>query len=99
MEFMKAAVLYEPNTPLQVVEVEQQGPQAGEARVKVMATGVCHSDWHIINGDWTMPLPMVLGHEAAGIVEEVGAGVTPGQPGGPIIFSFRAHCGPCMDCS
>src|SRR5213076_1602135 len=57
---MKAAILYKANTPLEVVDVEQQGPQAGEARVRVMATGVCHSDWHIINGDWTLPLPMVL---------------------------------------
>src|SRR5205814_5524548 len=46
---MKAAILYEPNTPLQIAEVEQQGPRAGEARVRVMATGVCHSDWHIID--------------------------------------------------
>src|SRR5262249_17932601 len=69
--FMKAAVLYEANTPLQIVDVEQQGPQAGEAKVRVMATGICHSDWHIMNGDWQLPLPMVLGHEAAGIVEDV----------------------------
>jgi len=96
---MKAAILYEPNTPLQIAEVEQQGPQAGEARVRVMATGVCHSDWHIINGDWTMPLPMVLGHEAAGIVEEVGAGVTTVKPGDHVIFSFRPQCGHCLYCS
>jgi S-(hydroxymethyl)glutathione dehydrogenase / alcohol dehydrogenase len=96
---MNAAVLYEPNTPLQVVEVEQQGPQAGEARVRVMATGVCHSDWHIMNGDWTLPLPMVLGHEAAGIVEELGAGVTGVRAGDHVIFSFRPHCGRCLHCS
>ena len=96
---MKAAVLYKPNTPLEVVEVEQQGPKAGEARVKVKAAGVCHSDWHIINGDWTMPLPMVLGHEAAGIVEEVGPGVSNVKPGDHIIFSFRPQCGHCLYCS
>jgi NDMA-dependent alcohol dehydrogenase len=96
---MKAAVLYKPNTPLQVVDVQQQGPQAGEARVRVKAAGVCHSDWHIMNGDWPLPLPMVLGHEAAGIVEEVGAGVTNVTPGDHIIFSFRAHCGRCTYCS
>jgi S-(hydroxymethyl)glutathione dehydrogenase / alcohol dehydrogenase len=96
---MKAAVLYEANTPLQVIDVEQQGPQAGEARVRVMATGICHSDWHIINGDWTLPLPMVLGHEAAGIVEKVGDGVSNVQPGDHIIFSFRPHCGRCLYCS
>ncbi len=95
---MKAAVLYKPNTPLEVVDIQQQGPQAGEARVKVMAAGVCHSDWHIMNGDWTLPLPMVLGHEAAGIVEEVGAGVTHVTPGDHIIFSFRPQCGRCPYC-
>ena len=96
---MKAAVLYEANTPLQVVNVEQQGPRAGEARVRVMATGICHSDWHIMNGDWTLPLPMVLGHEAAGLVEEVGAGVSNVRAGDHIIFSFRPQCGRCLYCS
>jgi NDMA-dependent alcohol dehydrogenase len=96
---MKAAVLYKPNTPLEVVELQQQGPQAGEARVKVKSAGVCHSDWHIMNGDWQLPLPMVLGHEAAGIVEEVGAGVTHVKPGDHVIFSFRVNCGRCMYCA
>jgi S-(hydroxymethyl)glutathione dehydrogenase / alcohol dehydrogenase len=96
---MKAAVLYEANQPLQVVEVEQEDPKVGEARVKVMATGVCHSDWHIMNGDWQLPLPMVLGHEAAGIVQDVGPGVTNVRPGDHIIFSFRPHCGQCFYCS
>src|SRR5262249_51797017 len=96
---MKAAVLYKANEPLRILDLEQQGPQAGEARVKVMATGVCHSDWHIMNGDWPLPLPMVLGHEAAGIVEELGPGVTNVKVGDHIIFSFRPHCGRCLYCS
>ncbi len=96
---MKAAVVYKPNVPMEIVEVEQQGPQAGEARVKVKATGVCHSDWHIINGDWPLPLPMVCGHEAAGIVEEVGPGVVNVKPGQHVIFSFRPQCGRCANCS
>ena len=96
---MKAAILYEANKPLQVLDVEQEGPRAGEARVRVMATGICHSDWHIMNGDWPLPLPMVLGHEAAGIVQEVGAGVSNVKPGDHIIFSFRTHCGRCLYCS
>src|SRR5687768_8958503 len=96
---MKAAVLYEPNTPLEVQEVELQGPRSGEVRVRVKATGVCHSDWHVINGDWTLPLPMVLGHEAAGVVDEVGPGVTTVKPGDHVIFSFRAQCGHCLYCS
>ena len=96
---MKAAILYEANTPLQVVEVEQQGPQSGEARVRVKAAGICHSDWHIMNGDWPLPLPMALGHEAAGVVEEVGPGVVNVKPGDHVIFSFRPQCGRCLYCS
>jgi S-(hydroxymethyl)glutathione dehydrogenase/alcohol dehydrogenase len=96
---MRAAVCFEPNSRLDVVDVEQEGPRAGEARVQVKAAGVCHSDWHIMNGDWPVPLPMVLGHEAAGIVEEVGAGVTGVRPGDHVIFSFRPHCGHCYFCS
>jgi len=96
---MKAAILYKANTPLEVVDVQQQGAQTGEARVRVKAAGVCHSDWHIMNGDWTLPLPMVLGHEAAGIVEDVGAGVTNVEPGDHVIFSFRPQCGRCLYCS
>src|SRR5215212_9520164 len=96
---MKAAVLYEANAPLEIIELEQQGPQAGEARVRVKAAGVCHSDWHIMNGDWMVPLPMVLGHEAAGIVEEVGPGVIGVEQGEHVIFSFRPQCGHCLYCS
>lgn len=96
---MKAAICYEPNKPLEVVDIDQEGPRVGEARVRVMATGVCHSDWHIANGDWASPLPMVLGHEAAGLVEEVGPSVSNVRPGDHIIFSFRPHCGRCLYCS
>jgi S-(hydroxymethyl)glutathione dehydrogenase / alcohol dehydrogenase len=60
---------------------------------------VCMSDWHIMNGDWPLPLPMVLGHEAAGIVVENGPGVTAVKAGDHVIFSFRPHCGRCRYCS
>lgn len=63
---MRAAVLTEVNKPLEILDLEQEGPRQFEARVKVKAAGVCMSDWHIMNGDWPLPLPMVLGHEAAG---------------------------------
>jgi len=96
---MKAAICYAPQKPLEIADVDQQGPQAGEVRVRVKATGVCHSDWHVINGDWTLPLPMVLGHEGAGIVEEAGPGVTKVKPGDHVIFSFRPQCGRCLYCS
>jgi NDMA-dependent alcohol dehydrogenase len=96
---MKAAICYAAGAPLEIADVTQQGPQPGEARVRVKATGLCHSDWHVMNGDWTPPLPMVLGHEAAGIVAEVGAGVTSVRPGDHVIFSFRPQCGRCLYCS
>ena len=96
---MKAAVLTEINKPLQLLDVQQEGPKQGEVRVKVKATGVCMSDWHIMNGDWPTKLPIVPGHEAAGIIEEVGAGVSKVKRGDHVIFSFLSHCGHCTYCS
>ena len=80
---MRAAVLTEVNKPLQILDLEQEGPKAGEVRVQVKAAGVCLTDYHIMNGDWPLPLPMVLGHEAAGIVVELGPGVHQRQEGRP----------------
>ena len=96
---VKAAVLTELNKPLEILEVQQEGPKAGEVRVRVKATGVCMSDWHLMVGDWPTKLPMVLGHEAAGIVEEVGPNVTNVKRDDHIIFSFRPQCGHCPHCS
>ena len=96
---MKAAVLFKPNEPLQVVECELDPPKAMEVRVKMKASGVCQSDWHIMNGDWPSPMPIVPGHEAAGEILECGAGVTTVKPGDHVIFSFRPHCGRCRYCT
>ncbi len=96
---MKAAVLTEINKPLDILDVEQEGPKTGEVRVKVKATGVCMSDWHMMIGDWPTKLPLVPGHEAAGIIDEVGPGVTTVQKGDHVIFSFVPHCGHCAYCS
>ncbi len=96
---MKAAVLYEPNQPLVVEEVELDEPKAGEVLVKIAAAGVCHSDFHIMKGEWASPLPVVLGHEGAGVVERVGAGVTRLEPGQPVVLNFRANCGTCHYCT
>ena len=78
---MKAAVLYETKQPLRVEEVDLDGPHDGEVLVRIGAAGVCHSDYHFMNGDLTVGLPCVLGHEGAGVVEEVGRGVTTVVPG------------------
>jgi S-(hydroxymethyl)glutathione dehydrogenase / alcohol dehydrogenase len=96
---MRAAVLTQVNKPLEILDLDQEPPKAGEVRVEVKAAGVCMSDWHIMNGDWPMPLPMVLGHEAAGIVAECGPGPCAVKPGDHVIFSFRPHCGHCRYCS
>ena len=95
---MKAAVLYEPNTPLQVEELEQDQPQAGEVRVKMDVAGLCASDIHVMKGTAVLPLPVVLGHEGAGTVADVGGGVTRVKPGDRCILSFVANCGHCRLC-
>ncbi len=95
---MKAAVLYEPNKPMEVQTVDLDDPSDGEVLVRIAAAGVCHSDLHLIKGEWTTPLPAVLGHEGAGVVEKVGAGVTRVKPGDHVILNFRANCGQCHYC-
>src|SRR6201997_5342578 len=95
---MRGAGLTEINKPLEILDLEQEPPKSKEVRVLVKAAGVCMSDWHIMNGDWPLPLPMVLGHEAAGIVIESGPGVDHVGPGDHVIFSFRPHCGRCRYC-
>lgn len=93
-----AAVLYEAGKPLVLEEVEVQSPQAGEVTVRMKAAGVCHSDLHVMKGDLPMPSPIILGHEGAGIVEEVGPGVTSVQAGDSVIPIWRASCGRCDYC-
>ena len=94
----KAAVLYEANTPMVIETVDLQEPQEGEVLVKVAAAGVCHSDFHIMKGEWAWPMPAILGPEGAGIVERVGPGVTRVKPGQSVILNFRANCGTCRYC-
>lgn len=96
---MKAAVLYEYRQPLVVESIDIDAPRTGEVRVRTVASGVCHSDYHIVKGEWTPPVPVVLGHEAAGIVEEVGVGVDSPVVGDHVIISFRPNCGRCHYCT
>ena len=95
---MKAAVLCEPNEPLVIETLELDDPKDGEVLVRIAAAGVCYSDYHVMKGEWTMPLPMVLGHEGAGVVEKVGTGVTRTKPGDRVILNFRPNCGHCHYC-
>jgi len=96
---MKAAVLYEPGQPLRVEDVDLAPPRAGEVRVRVGAAGVCHSDYHVMHGDMVAVLPAVLGHEGAGVVEEVGPGVTGVARGDHVVLLWRTSCGRCEYCS
>lgn len=95
---MKAAVQYETNTPLKVEEVTLDDPQDNEVLVKHVATGVCHSDLHFMKGEMPMPLPIVPGHEGAGIVEKVGPGVTTLKPGDHVVMMVIFNCGKCRYC-
>jgi len=94
----KAAVCYAPHTPLVVEELDLDAPKEGEVLVRLASAGVCHSDYHVMKGEWNPPLPMVLGHEGAGVVEAVGPGVSLSKPGDHVILNFRPNCGWCRYC-
>jgi S-(hydroxymethyl)glutathione dehydrogenase / alcohol dehydrogenase len=96
---VRAAVLWESGAPLSVEEVELAEPQAGEVRVRIAAAGVCRSDLHVMDGTWTYDLPMVLGHEGAGIVEAVGPGVLAPRVGDAVALSWVTACGRCRWCA
>jgi S-(hydroxymethyl)glutathione dehydrogenase/alcohol dehydrogenase len=94
---MKAAVLRELGR-LNIEDVELNGPRADEVRVRVLASGLCHSDYHMITGDFPTRMPAVLGHEAAGVVEAVGADVRNCKPGDMVVTCTSAYCGECREC-
>jgi len=86
---MRASVLFEQRTPLKVEDVELEAPRAGEVRVRMAASGVCHSCLHAADGSWTgVPVPIVLGDEGAGVVEAVGPGVQTLRVGDHVILSW-----------
>ncbi len=87
----RAAVLYEVDAPLIIEEVELGEPRAGEVSIRLVASGVCHSDLHTINGSFPWPLPAIFGHEGAGIVEAVGPGVTNVVPGDHVIMMWLPY--------
>ena len=95
---MKAAVFHGPQQPLTIEQVDIDKPMANEILVKTMASGVCHSDLHFIDGLYPMRPPSVLGHETAGIVEAVGASVTYVKPGDHVIACLSIFCGKCDNC-
>ena len=94
---MKAVVTSE-NDKYAVEEVTLDPPKPGELRIKMAATGVCRSDLSVINGTIPLPKPLVLGHEGAGVVDEVGEGVADFAVGDPVVLSFNPACGHCFFC-
>ena len=103
---IRAAVLYEMNLPapykdsrpLRIETLDLDPPQMGEVLIRIRATGLCHSDLSVINGSRPRPIPMVLGHEAAGEVVEVGPGVNDIRPGDHVVCAFVPSCGHCLPC-
>jgi S-(hydroxymethyl)glutathione dehydrogenase/alcohol dehydrogenase len=95
---IQAAVVREQGKPLTIETLDLAPPGAGEVLVEVRAAGVCHSDLHAISGDWPMKTPLVPGHEGAGIVREIGDGVTAVSPGDHVVFCWAPACGQCAPC-
>ncbi|KRB51842.1 alcohol dehydrogenase [Rhizobium sp. Root708] len=90
---------YAVSRPLSIEEIELAPPGRDEILVRIGAAGLCHSDLSVINGDRPRPVPMALGHEAAGTVEAVGGGVTDLVPGDHVVMSFMPSCGHCLPCA
>lgn len=95
---IQAAVLRAANTPFEIHALTLDEPRAGEVLVRIAACGVCHSDYHLATGTTRHPMPVVCGHEGAGVVEAVGAGVTRVQMGDHVTLSWTPDCGQCFYC-
>ena len=95
----RAAVLWEVNSPWSVEEIDLDPPGPNEVLVKMAASGMCHSDEHVLTGDLPFELPIVGGHEGAGVVQQVGSNVSWLAPGDHVVFGFVPSCGRCPSCS
>lgn len=96
---MKAAVLVAMGQPLSIEHVELDDCLDDEVRIRVVASGLCHSDYHLMSGDLPLPVPAVLGHEVAGVVEQVGSSVRALRPGDAVVTSLSSFCGHCKQCA
>ena len=95
---MRAAVLAAPGKPVEILDVELDDPRVHEVEVAITAAGVCGSDLHVVAGDWEVPMPVVLGHEGAGVVTRVGPGVDDLAPGDHVVLSWVPQCRRCRQC-
>ena len=98
MTSTRAAVLRSAGTPVSIETLALAEPRAGEVRVRILASGVCHSDLHVRDGEWPRPTPIAMGHEGAGVVEAVGPGVRSLAVGRPVALSWLVPCGVCRSC-
>lgn len=96
---MKAAVMFEPHKPLEICEVKCKAPKAHEVLIRTGAAGLCHSDLHFMEGLYPHPVPVILGHESAGVVEAVGSEVEYVKPGDHVITCLSVFCGHCKNCT
>jgi S-(hydroxymethyl)glutathione dehydrogenase / alcohol dehydrogenase len=94
----RAAVLHAAHTPLSIETVTTAAPKPTDVLVRIRAAGLCHTDLEVIEGSLRYPLPMVLGHEAAGIVEQVGSAARGVKAGDHVVLSWNPHCGQCFYC-
>jgi S-(hydroxymethyl)glutathione dehydrogenase / alcohol dehydrogenase len=94
----QAAVLWQPGVPVEILEVDLDAPKEDEVLVKIAACGVCASDLHVVDGDLPEPMPLVLGHEASGIVVETGRGVDTLDVGDHVVLALVPSCGHCHEC-
>jgi S-(hydroxymethyl)glutathione dehydrogenase/alcohol dehydrogenase len=94
----RAAVLHAPQTPLSIETVSAAALKPTDVLVRIRAAGLCHTDLEVIEGSLRYPLPIVLGHEAAGVVEQVGAAAQGVKPGDHVVLSWNPHCGHCFYC-
>lgn len=95
---MKAAILYKAGQPLEIADIGIDKPGPDEVLIRTVASGVCHSDLHVINGSFPSAMPIVLGHESAGIVEAVGENVRRLKVGDHVVTCVSGFCGHCQDC-
>ncbi|MBC7517539.1 MAG: Zn-dependent alcohol dehydrogenase [Microbacteriaceae bacterium] len=95
---MKAVVFETPGREPRLEEVDLAAPKSDEVEVTITAAGVCHSDLHVVSGDWDVAAPVVLGHEGSGVVSALGAGVTELQIGDHVVLSWVPSCGACRYC-
>ena len=95
---MKAAVLHEVNTPLEIEEVEISKPGRRELLIRTAVAGVCHSDLHFVEGSYPIAMPVILGHESAGVIEQIGSDVSHFEVGDHVITCLSVFCGHCEHC-